>query len=82
MSIVVRFAPSPTYLLSVADARMALLNWLFAVQAGGTFLLRLDDIVTDRSAAEFAIGIERDLLWLGLEWEGIRPSVGTPGPAP
>ncbi len=68
MSIVVRFAPSPTYLLSIADARMALLNWLFAVQSGGTFLLRLDDIVTDSSAAEFAIGIERDLLWLGLEW--------------
>ena len=68
MSIVVRYAPSPTYLLSIADARMALLNWLFAVQSGGTFLLRLDDIVTDSSAAEFAIGIERDLLWLGLEW--------------
>ncbi len=68
MSIVVRYAPSPTYLLSVADARMALINWLFAIQSGGTFLLRLDDIVTDSSAAEFAIGIERDLLWLGLEW--------------
>lgn len=68
MKTVVRFAPAPTGLLSIADARMALLNWLFAVQAGGTFLLRLDDIVADRSAAEFAIGIERDLLWLGLEW--------------
>jgi len=68
MKTVVRFAPMPTGHLSVADARMALLNWLFAVQAGGTFLLRLDDIVPDRTANEFAIGIERDLLWLGLNW--------------
>lgn len=69
MSIVVRFAPSTSGLLTVGDARMALINWLYAARHDGTFLLRLYDVVPNRSAAEFAIGIERDLLWLGLEWD-------------
>ncbi|MCG8507930.1 MAG: glutamate--tRNA ligase family protein [Rhodospirillales bacterium] len=68
MKTIVRFAPSTTGLLTVGDARMALINWLYAAANDGTFLLRLYDVVPDRSAAEFAIGIERDLLWLGLEW--------------
>jgi glutamyl-tRNA synthetase len=67
MKTIVRFAPSTTGLLTVGDARMALINWLYAANQGGTFLLRLYDVVPG-SAAEFAIGIERDLLWLGLEW--------------
>lgn len=66
---VVRFAPSPTGLLHVGNIRAALFNWLFAKQQGGTFILRLDDTDRARSRAEFAQGIERDLTWLGLDWD-------------
>lgn len=62
----VRFAPSPTGRLHVGNARAAILNWLFAHQSGGSFLLRLDDTDQVRSTAEFAAGIESDLAWLGL----------------
>jgi len=69
MTTKVRFAPSPTGLLHVGNARAALVNWLFARQAGGSFLLRLDDTDRDRSRAEHATAIERDLRWLGLDWD-------------
>jgi glutamyl-tRNA synthetase len=64
-----RFAPSPTGRLHVGNARIALVNWLFARQAKGTFLLRLDDTDAERSNSEFARGIEEDLRWLGIEWD-------------
>ncbi len=64
-----RFAPSPTGRLHVGNARVALINWLFARQGGGSFLLRMDDTDEERSTAEFAEGIERDLTWLGLTWD-------------
>lgn len=66
----VRFAPSPTGLLHVGNARTALVNWLFARAQGGHFLLRFDDTDRDRSREEFADAIEADLRWLGLEWDG------------
>ncbi|TAJ83345.1 glutamate--tRNA ligase [Reyranella sp.] len=66
---VVRFAPSPTGLLHVGNIRAALFNWLFAKQRGGTFILRLDDTDRARSRVEFEQGIERDLGWLGLDWD-------------
>lgn len=69
MSVAVRFAPSPTGLLHVGNVRLALVNWLFARKAGGTFLLRLDDTDEERSKPEYAEGIERDLTWLGLTWD-------------
>ena len=65
----VRFAPSPTGRLHIGNARIALLNWLWARQAGGCFLLRLDDTDLERSTAAFAAGIEEDLAWLGLAWD-------------
>ncbi len=65
----VRFAPSPTGLLHVGNARQALVNWLFARAKGGRYLLRIDDTDTERSTAEFAAAIERDLTWLGLTWD-------------
>src|SRR5690606_8799055 len=68
-AVAVRFAPSPTGRLHVGNARGALLNWLFARKAGGSFLLRLDDTDTGRSTEEFARGIEDDLRWLGLDWD-------------
>lgn len=66
MSIAVRFAPSPTGRLHIGNIRTAVLNYLFAVQRGGRFLLRLDDTDTERSTEAFAQGIARDLEWLGL----------------
>lgn len=69
MSVAVRFAPSPTGQLHVGNIRLALVNWLFARSQGGSFLLRLDDTDLERSTAEYAAGIERDLRWLGLEWD-------------
>ena len=61
-----RFAPSPTGLLHVGNVRTAVLNWLVARAAGGTFILRLDDTDPTRSEERFADAIRRDLDWLGL----------------
>jgi glutamyl-tRNA synthetase len=66
MPINVRFAPSPTGLLHVGNARTALLNFLFAKKAGGRFILRIDDTDAARSTREFEDAIYRDLAWLGL----------------
>ena len=63
---IVRYAPSPTGRLHIGNARPALLNWLFALRTGGTYVLRLDDTDTARSTEEFARGIEADLAWLGV----------------
>ena len=65
----VRFAPSPTGLLHVGNARIALANWCLTRHEGGRFLLRLDDTDTERSRPEFAQAIEEDLRWLGLDWD-------------
>ena len=69
MSVVTRFAPSPTGLLHVGNARTALVAWLFARHAGGRYLLRLDDTDDERCRPEYASAIERDLAWLGLDWD-------------
>ena len=63
---IVRFAPSPTGLLHIGNARPALFNALFARREGGTFILRFDDTDLERSKAEYAEAIERDLRWLGI----------------
>ena len=66
MAPLVRFAPSPTGLLHIGNARPALLNWLFALKGGGRFLLRYDDTDAARSTREFAAAIAEDLAWLGI----------------
>src|SRR3984885_14241732 len=66
MTVIVRFAPSPTGLLHVGNARTALLNFLFARKMGGKFLLRIDDTDAARSTKAFEEAIYRDLAWLGL----------------
>jgi glutamyl-tRNA synthetase len=63
---IVRFAPSPTGLLHIGNARTALLNALFARREGGIFILRFDDTDLERSRPEFAAAIEEDLAWLGI----------------
>lgn len=65
----VRFAPSPTGLLHVGNIRTALVNWLFARQQGGAFLLRIDDTDAGRSRGEYVAAIREDLRWLGLQWD-------------
>jgi glutamyl-tRNA synthetase len=65
----VRFAPSPTGLLHVGNARTALANYLFARRHGGRFLLRLDDTDTARNRPEFEQALYQDLRWLGVEWD-------------
>ena len=66
MTVVTRFAPSPTGHLHVGNIRAALHNWLWAKQNGGRFLLRLDDTDRERSAERFVTAIRADLAWLGL----------------
>jgi glutamyl-Q tRNA(Asp) synthetase len=70
MSIVTRFAPSPTGYLHLGHALSALMAWRKARAIGGRFLLRLEDIDPGRCRPEFAAAIEQDLAWLGLDWDG------------
>jgi glutamyl-tRNA synthetase len=70
MTVVTRFAPSPTGLLHVGNIRTALVAWLAARHSGGRFVLRLDDTDVERGSGAFAEAIERDLRWLGLDWDG------------
>jgi glutamyl-tRNA synthetase len=72
MTITVRFAPSPTGYLHVGNLRLAVINWLFARQQGGRFVLRLDDTDTERSKPEYAAAIEQDLAWVGLGWDRLE----------
>jgi len=67
MTVVARFAPSPTGRLHVGNIRTALHNYLFAKKHGGTFILRIDDTDRDRSTAEFDQAIRDDLDWMGLK---------------
>ena len=69
MSVIVRFAPSPTGRLHVGNVRTALLNHLFVREQGGAFILRIDDTDLERSTQEFEDGIRQDLAWLGLKWD-------------
>ena len=66
MTVVTRFAPSPTGRLHVGNIRTALHNYLFARANGGKFLLRIDDTDRERSTPEFDAAIRDDLDWLGL----------------
>lgn len=66
MTVATRFAPSPTGRLHVGNIRTALHNFLFALNAGGTFTLRIDDTDAGRSTTEFDQAIRDDLGWLGL----------------
>ena len=69
-TIVTRFAPSPTGYLHLGHAHSALLAWRRAREAGGRFLVRLEDIDATRCRAEFADAALADLAWLGIDWDG------------
>ena len=68
--VVTRFAPSPTGYLHIGGARTALFNWLYARQAGGKMLLRIEDTDRERSTQGAIDAILDGLKWLGLEWDG------------
>ncbi len=70
MSVVTRFAPSPTGALHIGGARTALFNWLYARGRGGQFLLRIEDTDKARSTEENRQAILDGLTWLGLDWDG------------
>ncbi len=70
MSVVVRFAPSPTGFLHIGGARTALFNWLFAKHHGGKFLLRIEDTDRQRSTGAAVDAIVDGLSWLELGWDG------------
>ena len=69
-AVVTRFAPSPTGRLHLGHAYSALLAWRLAREAGGEFLLRIEDIDRARCRDEFVACIVEDLAWLGLDWDG------------
>ena len=70
MTVITRFAPSPTGKLHVGNIRTALVCWLAAQAEGGKFLLRLDDTDRARSTEENVVAIREDLAWLGLVPDG------------
>jgi len=63
----VRFAPSPTGYIHIGNSRIALANWLFALEKNGEFILRYDDTDVERSRAEYVKAIAEDLVWLGIK---------------
>jgi glutamyl-tRNA synthetase len=70
MSIVARFAPSPTGFLHIGGARTALFNWLYARGRGGKMLLRIEDTDRERSTRAAIDAILDGLSWLGIDWDG------------
>jgi len=69
MTVVTRFAPSPTGFLHIGGARTALFNWLYARSKGGKFLLRIEDTDRERSTDAAIEAILAGLQWLGLDWD-------------
>lgn len=69
---ITRFAPSPTGYIHVGNLRTALMNYLIARKAGGTFILRIDDTDPERSKEEYVDAIKQDLEWLGLHWDRVE----------
>ncbi len=70
MTVVTRFAPSPTGELHLGSAYSARIAWQRAREAGGTFLVRIEDTDIRRCRREYETAILDDLRWLGLDWDG------------
>ena len=71
-----RFAPSPTGYLHIGGVRTALFNWLVARQAGGKFILRIDDTDSERNKVEALQPILDGFRWLGIDWDEGRKLMG------
>src|SRR5882724_1142169 len=70
MTVVTRFAPSPTGYLHIGGARTALFCWLYARRHNGKFLLRIEDTDRERSTQAARDAIIDGMKWLGLDWDG------------
>ncbi len=70
MTVITRFAPSPTGYLHIGGARTALFNWLYTKHMNGKFYLRIEDTDRERSTSEAVDAIYAGLKWMGLEWDG------------
>jgi glutamyl-tRNA synthetase len=70
MTVVTRFAPSPTGFLHIGGGRTALFNWLYARGRGGKMLLRIEDTDRERSTQAAIDAILDGLSWLGIDWDG------------
>ena len=70
MTVITRFAPSPTGFLHIGGARTALFNWLFARHHNGKFLLRIEDTDRKRSTSDAVEAIYDGIKWMGLDWDG------------
>ena len=75
-----RYAPSPTGVLHVGNARTAIYNWLLARHYKGTLIIRIEDTDKERSTGESEKAIIEDLKWLGLEWDEGPDMGGAYGP--
>lgn len=81
MSVVGRFAPSPTGRMHLGNVFAAMMSWLSVRSAGGRWVLRIEDLDPQRSKLEYARLLEDDLHWLGLDWdEGGVDGLGGNGP--
>ena len=69
MTVVTRFAPSPSGHLHVGGARTALFCWAYAKGRDGRFILRIEDTDQKRSSDSASLGFMRDLAWLGIDWD-------------
>jgi glutamyl-tRNA synthetase len=78
MTVVVRYAPSPTGALHIGGARTALFNWAFARHEGGQFLLRIEDTDRERSTLESEKLVLEALEWIGLDWDPVPGFAGIP----
>src|SRR3954463_1861763 len=70
MTVVTRFAPSPTGFLHIGGGRTALFNWLYAKHHGGRMLLTIEDTARRRATQGAVDAILDGLTWLGLDWDG------------
>jgi glutamyl-tRNA synthetase len=77
MTVRTRFAPSPTGYLHIGGVRTALFNYLLAKQAGGQFILRIDDTDNQRNVEAALQPILDGFRWLGLDWDE-GPGIGGP----
>ncbi len=78
MTVVTRYAPSPTGALHIGGARTALFNWAFARHLGGQFLLRIEDTDRERSTLESEKLVLEALSWIGLDWDPVPGFAGIP----
>ena len=78
MTVVTRYAPSPTGALHIGGARTALFSWAFARHHGGRFLLRIEDTDRERSTLESEELVLEALAWIGLDWDPVPGFAGNP----